>query len=91
MFLDILDLVKSRDSAVDIAIGYGLDYERGRSFSPDGVKILHVVQIGSGVHPLSAGVKRPDCEFDLSPQIIAEVKKMWIYIYIYTALYVFIE
>jgi hypothetical protein len=50
--------------------------------------LLHVVQIGSGVHPTSytmgtgssfPGVKRPGREADHSPPTSAEVNKMWIY------------
>jgi hypothetical protein len=48
-------LVQSRDSAVGIATGYGLDdrgvgvrVQEGQEFS-----LLHVVQTGSGVHPTS--------------------------------------
>ncbi|PNF25415.1 hypothetical protein B7P43_G08793 [Cryptotermes secundus] len=49
---------------------------------------LHVVQTGSGVHPISyprrtggsfPGVKRPGLEADHSPPTSAEIKKMWIY------------
>jgi hypothetical protein len=50
--------------------------------------LLHVVEIGSGVHPtsyqmgtgaLSPGVMWPERETDHSPPASAEVKKMWIY------------
>jgi hypothetical protein len=47
--------------------------------------LLHVVQIGSGVHPTSyqmgtfSGIKRPGCDADHSPPASAEVKKIWIY------------
>jgi hypothetical protein len=80
----------SRDSAVGIATGYGLDDRKGRSSSPGGGQeflLLHVVQTGSGVHPTfypmdnGAGVKRPGREADHSPPASAEVKKMWIYTY----------
>jgi hypothetical protein len=73
-----------------MATGYGLDdrgvgvreSRQGQEFS-----FLHVVQIGSGVHPISypmanggfsPGVKRPGREADHSPPASAEVKKMWI-------------
>jgi hypothetical protein len=49
----VFQLVRSRDSVVGIATGYGLD-DRGRCSSPDMVKnVLHVVQTGSGVYPTS--------------------------------------
>jgi hypothetical protein len=51
----------------------------GQEFS-----LFHVVQTGSGVHPmgigvLSPGVKRQGREADHSPPASAEVKKMRIY------------
>jgi hypothetical protein len=75
----------------DIATGYGLDDQGEREFeSRYGKKflLLHIVQIGSGVHPTSykmgtggyfPGVKRQGSEADHSPPTSAEVKKMWIY------------
>jgi hypothetical protein len=79
----------SRDSAVGIATGYGME-DRGRSSSPVMVKdsLLHVVQTGSGAQPASypkstggyfPGVKRPGHEADNTSPTSAEVKKMWIY------------
>jgi hypothetical protein len=45
---------RSRDSAVGIATGYGLDDRGVLGSSPGRVKnFLHVVQTGSGVHPTS--------------------------------------
>jgi hypothetical protein len=50
--------------------------------------LLHIVQTGSGVHPISykmgtrgplPGVKRQGREADHSPPTSAEVKKIWIY------------
>jgi hypothetical protein len=81
--------LRSRDSSVGIATGYGLD-DRGV-----GVR----VPVGSGIFStssrpalgptqppiqwvagaLSPGVKRPRCEADHSPPTSAEVKKMWLY------------
>jgi hypothetical protein len=71
-----LSSLRSRDSVVGIATGYG----RVKNF-------LHVAQTGSRVHPtsypmgtggFSSGVKRPGHEADHSPQASAEVTKMWI-------------
>jgi hypothetical protein len=82
----------SRDSAVGIATGYGLDVPREVGVQvPVGSKIfslLHLVQTGFEVHPASypmgtggtfPGIKRPGREADHSPPASAEVKKMWIY------------
>jgi hypothetical protein len=50
--------------------------------------LLHIVQTGSGVHPISykmgtggsfPGVKRQGREADHSPPTNVEVNKMWIY------------
>jgi hypothetical protein len=55
----------------------------GQEFS-----LLHVVQIGSGIHPTSypidtyrsfPGGRAPESESDHSPPASAEVKEMWIY------------
>jgi hypothetical protein len=65
----------------------------GQEFS-----LLHVVQTGSGAHPisytmgtmaLSPGVKRPGREADRSPPTSADVMKTWIYTS--TPLYAFME
>jgi hypothetical protein len=78
------------DSAVGIAIGYGLD-DRGAGVRvPKGQEfcLLHVVQTGSGgtqtpiqweQEALSPGVKRPGPEADHSPATSDEVKKTWVY------------
>jgi hypothetical protein len=92
--------MRSRDSSVGIATGYGLDNQGGGgSSSPSRIKkfsLLHIVQTGSGVHSTSykmdtggsfPGVKRQGLEADHSPPTSAEVKKMWIYTS--TLLYVF--
>jgi hypothetical protein len=77
----------SRDSAVSIATGYGLD---GRVF---GVRVPVESRnfcSGSEAHPSSypkgtggggspPGVKRQGREADHSPPASTEVKKMWIY------------
>jgi hypothetical protein len=48
-------VIRSRDSSVGIATGYGMDDRGDRSSSPSRVKnFLHVVQTGSGVHPTSS-------------------------------------
>jgi hypothetical protein len=80
----------SRDWAVGMATGYGLDDRgvgvwvlMGQEFA-----LLHVVQTGSEAHPTSypmgtgdsfPRVKRPGCEADHSPPTNAEVKKTWTY------------
>jgi hypothetical protein len=49
--------MKSRDSPVGIATGYGLDDQGGGSSSTGRVKkkcsLLHIVQTGSRAHPTS--------------------------------------
>jgi hypothetical protein len=63
--------------------GSEFEYRWGQEFS-----LLHVVQIGSGVHPtsyticndvLSLGVKLLGLETDHSHPTSAEVKKTWVY------------
>jgi hypothetical protein len=83
--------LRSRDSVVSIATGYGLDNQRGWSSSPRRVKnflfsMLSRPAPGPSEPPiqwvpwaLSPGVERPGCEADHSPQASAKVKKMWIY------------
>jgi hypothetical protein len=76
--------VRSRDSAVGIATGYGLDRGDGvRAPVGSRFSLFHVEQIGSGIHPAGTGalsprVKRPWCEAENSPPASAEVKKMCI-------------
>jgi hypothetical protein len=77
-------MLRSRDSAVGIATGHGLDDGRVAVRVPVGSRIFHVVQTSSGVNPtypgaLFPGVKRPGREADHSPPASAEVKKIWIY------------
>jgi hypothetical protein len=79
--------VKSRDSSVGIALGYGLDDRGSRARLPAGAgnfSLHHRVQNGPGAHPasypmvtgvLSLGVKRPGREADHSPPTSAEVKE----------------
>jgi hypothetical protein len=74
-------LLRSRDSAVGIATGYGLDDRGGLEYeSREG---RHSVQTGSEVNQPPTqwvpGAKRPGREADHSPPTSAEVKKMWIY------------
>jgi hypothetical protein len=78
-------IVRSQDSSVGIATGYGLDDQGEREFESRYRKkfsLLHIVQTGS-----FPGVKRQGREADHSPLTSAEVKKMWIYTS--TPLYVF--
>jgi hypothetical protein len=90
---------ESRDSAVGIATGYGLDNQGV------GVRVLVGARIYTfPCHPdplwgpprllsnvyggaLSLGIKRPKREADHSPPTSAEVKKTWVYTS--TSLYVF--
>jgi hypothetical protein len=50
-----LEYVESRDSAVGIANGYGLDDQGAEVWVPVGQEflLLHVVQIDTGAHPAS--------------------------------------
>jgi hypothetical protein len=80
--------MRSRDSSVGIALGYGLDDRGSRVRFPGGdFSLHHRVQNGSGAHPASypmgtrgsfPGVKRPGREADHSPPS-AEVKNAWSY------------
>jgi hypothetical protein len=80
----------SRDSAVGVATGYGLDDSEVGVRVPVGSRIITSPRRpnGFGVHPTSypkgtgssfPGVKRPGREVNHSPPTSAEVKKMWIY------------
>jgi hypothetical protein len=95
-------LIQSWDSSVGIATGYGLGDQgvgvrvpvEARIFTspcrPDrlwGARNL----LSNGNQGLSPGVKRPERETDHSPPTGAEVKKTWIYIYIHSPPYVFME
>jgi hypothetical protein len=67
----------SRDSAVGIETGYGLDGRGGRSSSPGRDEyFLHIVHTGSGVHPTSYSpeVKRPGRQAGPSSPTNVEVK-----------------
>jgi hypothetical protein len=86
-------VIRSRDSSVGIATGYGLDDQGSGGLSPDRVKNFYFSissrpALGStqsrGSFP---GVKWQGREADHSPPASAEVKKMWIYTC--TPLYVF--
>jgi hypothetical protein len=81
---------RSRNSAVGIATGYGLDDReagvrvpvRSRIFTspylPDRLwRPPNFYTMGTG--GTFPGVKRPGCEADRSPPASADVKKMWIY------------
>jgi hypothetical protein len=72
--------IRSRDSVVSIATGYGLD-DRGI-----GVSLPVILRIFSSRRParlwapaLSLEVKRPERQGDHSPPGSAEAKNMWIY------------
>jgi hypothetical protein len=81
----------SRDSAVGIATGYGIDGREvgvrvpveSRIFSsprrPDRLWGFTQPPIQWIPWALSPGAKRPECEADHSPTTSAEFKKMWIY------------
>jgi hypothetical protein len=80
----ILISIRSHDSAVGIATGYGLDDRGVGVLVPVGdFSLLLVVQTDSGAHPASypmgtggsfPGVKRPGREAGRSPPTSAEVK-----------------
>jgi hypothetical protein len=84
-------LYKSRDSSVDIALGYGLNDRGSRVRFPAGAgnfSLHHRVQNGSGAHPasyprgtgsLSLRVKRPGREANHSPPSSAVVTNAWSY------------
>jgi hypothetical protein len=86
---NVIFLVGSRDSAVGIATGYGLDGRGVRVRVPVGARIFFMSSrsvLGLAQPPvqwvpgaLSQGVKRPEREADHSPSASAEVKKTWIY------------
>jgi hypothetical protein len=74
--------MRSQDSVVSIATGYGLD-DRGV-----GIRVLVGARIFSSARrpdrlevprTLSPREKRPGREVDHSPPTSAEIKKMWIY------------
>jgi hypothetical protein len=85
--------MKSRDSSVGIALGYGLDDRGSRVRFPPGAgnfSLHHRVQNGSGAHPASypmgtrcslPGVKRTGREADHSLPSSAEVKE-WVELYL---------
>jgi hypothetical protein len=80
-------MLKSRDSSVGIALGYGLDDRDSMVRFPAGdgnFSLHHRIQNGSGAHPVSyptgirdsfPGVKRPGREADHSPPRNAEIKE----------------
>jgi hypothetical protein len=79
--------MKSRDSSVGIALGYGLDERGSRVRFPVGAGnffLHHRVQNGSAAHLVSCpmgtrffplGVNRPGHEADHSPPSTAEVEE----------------
>jgi hypothetical protein len=70
-------MLRSRDSVVSIATGYGLEPSRVKNFLFSMASTQPPIQWVLGA--LSLGVKRPRSEADHSPPASAEVKKMWIY------------
>jgi hypothetical protein len=86
--------MKSRDSSVGIALGYGLDDWDSRVRFPTGAgnfSLHHRVRNGSWAHPasyatgtrdyLSLGVKRPGRKANSLPSSSAKVKNAWSYIF----------
>jgi hypothetical protein len=88
----IIDSEESRNSAVDIATGYGLDDQWVRIRVPVGARIFTSPcrpyrlwgppsLLSNGYRgTLCPGVKRPGREADHSPPTSAEVKKTWHYV-----------
>jgi hypothetical protein len=62
ILVSIYKNVTSRDSAVGIATGYGLDDQGvgGRVLWGQEISLLHVVQTSSGPHPISCPVGTED-------------------------------
>jgi hypothetical protein len=94
MFINkFIYLFNSRDSAVGIATGYGLDDQGVGVRVSVGARIFtspclsdrlwgppSLLSIGyRGGGAVSPGVKRPGREADYSPPTSVEVKKTWIY------------
>jgi hypothetical protein len=88
IFLNIVYFdVKSRDSSVGIALGYGLEDRASTVRLPVGLGIfLFTTSSGTALGPtqppiqrvagaLSLRVKRPGCEAEYSPPSSAEVKE----------------
>jgi hypothetical protein len=83
--------LKSRDSSVGIALGYGLDDRGSTVWFPvetGNFSLYHRVQTGSGPtqppiqcvpEELSQGLKRPEREAGHSPPNSAEVENAWSY------------
>jgi hypothetical protein len=82
-------LLKSRESAVGIATGNGLDDRRVGVPSPGGGKnflfsMSRPAEAHPAFYPVGTGtsfprVKRPEREDDHSPPTSVEVKKTWVY------------
>jgi hypothetical protein len=80
------EVFRSRDSAVGIETGYGLNDQGVGVKSPGAGKNFHFSMsskpaLGPTQPPIQwvPGVKRPGREADHSPPTSAEVKKTWIY------------
>jgi hypothetical protein len=84
----MMENMKSRDSSVGIALGYGLD-DRGSMFQysvgggAGNFSLHHRVQNGSGVHPASYSMGTrsyfPGSEADHSPPFVSRSKNEWSY------------
>jgi hypothetical protein len=86
-FTSLLTFLKSGDSSVGIALGYGLDDRGSRVRFPPGAgnfSLHHRIQNGSGAHPASypmgtrgyfPGGKAAGREADHSPPPIVEVEE----------------
>jgi hypothetical protein len=84
-------MYKSRDNAIGIATGYGLDGRADSSSSPGGGKSLLLSTLSRPVlgptqlpiqwlpGDLLPWVKRPGREADHSPPTSADVKNKWLY------------
>jgi hypothetical protein len=86
----VTEILRSWDSVVGIASGYGLDGRGVGVRVPVGheFSLFHVVQTGSGIHPsyypTDTGGSFPEGkaqgrETDRSPPTSSEVKEIWIY------------
>jgi hypothetical protein len=68
----------SRDSAVRIATGYGLDSRKVGVLSPGRGKIFLLSTSSTPILRLSSGLKQPGRDANHTPPSSAEVKNTWI-------------